>query len=69
MLLRPNGPRDERMAPVGADDHRGVLGHRLPILAVALDLGYDSPSAFSAMFKREFGLPPSQYRASAGAPA
>ena len=36
-----------------------------PILAVALDLGYDSPSAFSAMFKREFGLPPSQYRASA----
>lgn len=40
-----------------------------PILAVALDLGYDSPSAFSAMFKREFGLPPSQYRASAGLPA
>lgn len=39
------------------------------ILAVALDLGYDSPSAFSAMFKREFGLPPSQYRASAGAPS
>jgi AraC-like DNA-binding protein len=40
-----------------------------PILAVALDLGYDSPSAFSAMFKREFGLPPSQYRASAGSVA
>lgn len=39
------------------------------ILAVSLDLGYDSPSAFSAMFKREFGLPPSQYRASAGSPA
>jgi AraC-like DNA-binding protein len=39
------------------------------ILAVALDLGYDSPSAFSAMFKREFGLPPSQYRASAGSTA
>lgn len=39
------------------------------ILAVALDLGYASPSAFSAMFKREFGLPPSQYRASAGATA
>ena len=38
-----------------------------PILAVALDLGYDSPSAFSAMFKREFGQPPSQYRVSAGA--
>lgn len=40
-----------------------------PILAVALDLGYDSPSAFSAMFKREFGQPPSRYRASAGAAA
>ena len=40
-----------------------------PILAVALDLGYDSPSAFSAMFKREFGLPPSRYRASAGSTA
>ncbi len=36
-----------------------------PILAVALDLGYDSPSAFSAMFKREFGQPPTHYRASA----
>jgi AraC-like DNA-binding protein len=36
-----------------------------PILAVALDLGYDSPSAFSAMFKREFGQPPKHYRASA----
>ena len=35
------------------------------ILAVALDLGYDSPSAFSAMFKREFGQPPSHYRSSA----
>jgi AraC-like DNA-binding protein len=36
-----------------------------PILAVALDLGYESPSAFSAMFKREFGSPPTHYRASA----
>lgn len=33
-----------------------------PILTVAIDLGYDSPSAFSAMFKREFGMPPSTYR-------
>lgn len=33
-----------------------------PILGVALDLGYDSPSAFSAMFKREFGVPPTTYR-------
>jgi AraC-like DNA-binding protein len=34
-----------------------------PILAVALDLGYDSPSAFSAMFRREFGASPTRYRA------
>ncbi|MGA8006063.1 MAG: AraC family transcriptional regulator, partial [Burkholderiales bacterium] len=33
-----------------------------PILEVALDLGYDSPSAFSAMFKREFGVSPTRYR-------
>jgi AraC-like DNA-binding protein len=32
-----------------------------PVLNVALDLGYDSPSAFSAMFKRETGLTPSDY--------
>ncbi|WP_376749252.1 helix-turn-helix domain-containing protein, partial [Stutzerimonas nitrititolerans] len=25
------------------------------------DLGYDSPSAFSAMFRRTLGVPPSQY--------
>jgi len=33
-----------------------------PILSVALDLGYDSPSAFSAMFRRELGAPPSRFR-------
>lgn len=33
-----------------------------PILEVALDLGYDSPSAFSAMFKREFGVAPTRHR-------
>jgi AraC-like DNA-binding protein len=36
-----------------------------PILEVALDLGYESPSAFSAMFRREFGAPPSHYRGAA----
>lgn len=36
-----------------------------PILQVALDLGYDSPSAFSAMFKREFGSSPTRYRRAA----
>jgi len=28
---------------------------------VALALGYDSPSAFAAMFKRQFGEPPSAF--------
>jgi len=31
------------------------------IIDVALELGYDSPSAFTAMFKRQFGQPPSQF--------
>lgn len=36
-----------------------------PIVKVALELGYDSPSAFSAMFRRELGAPPSQFRGEA----
>ncbi len=36
-----------------------AAGH--PIIEVALDLGYDSPSAFSAMFRRTLGVPPSHY--------
>jgi AraC-like DNA-binding protein len=31
------------------------------VLEVALALGYASPSAFSAMFKRELGVPPSLF--------
>jgi len=31
------------------------------ILQVSLDLGYDSPSAFSAMFRRQLGVAPSAY--------
>ena len=40
----------------------GWIAEGRPILAVALDLGYDSPSAFSAMFRRELGVPPSHFR-------
>ena len=36
-----------------------AAGHS--ILNVALDLGYDSPSAFSAMFRRTLGVSPSAY--------
>jgi AraC-like DNA-binding protein/mannose-6-phosphate isomerase-like protein (cupin superfamily) len=34
------------------------------ITAVALDLGYDSPAAFSTMFRRLLGIPPNRYRGS-----
>jgi AraC-like DNA-binding protein len=32
------------------------------ILHVALDVGYESEAAFNRAFKREFGLPPAQFR-------
>jgi AraC-like DNA-binding protein len=32
-----------------------------PVTTVALDLGYDSPAAFTSMFKRLLGMPPSRY--------
>lgn len=32
-----------------------------PVTTVALDLGYDSPAAFTSMFKRLLGVPPSRY--------
>jgi AraC-like DNA-binding protein len=32
-----------------------------PVTLVALDLGYDSPAAFTTMFKRALGAPPSRY--------
>lgn len=31
------------------------------VIDVALALGYESPSAFAAMFRRQFGMSPSQY--------
>ncbi|GAB7548027.1 AraC family transcriptional regulator [Cupriavidus sp. 8B] len=31
------------------------------VVDVALDLGYESPSAFSTMFRRQFGVPPSGF--------
>jgi len=40
----------------------GWIAEGRPILEVAMELGYDSPSAFSAMFRRELGAPPSQFR-------
>jgi AraC-like DNA-binding protein len=37
------------------------LGREEPVTAVALDLGYDSPSAFIAMFRKALGRTPGQY--------
>ncbi|MEB6667153.1 helix-turn-helix transcriptional regulator [Acinetobacter vivianii] len=37
------------------------LAMNKPVLNVALDLGYESPSAFSSMFKRETSMTPSDY--------
>jgi AraC-like DNA-binding protein len=37
------------------------------VTAVALDLGYDSPAAFTTMFKRLLGVPPRRYFSRAGA--
>ncbi|MBS7544261.1 AraC family transcriptional regulator [Ancylobacter oerskovii] len=38
---------------------RLAAGH--PVTAVAIDLGYDNPAAFTAMFKRILGAPPAAY--------
>lgn len=38
-----------------------LLAGGTPVTNIALELGYDSLSAFIAMFKRHFGMPPSQF--------
>lgn len=38
-----------------------MLAAGASITQVTYDVGYDSPSGFSAMFRRAFGVPPSQY--------
>jgi AraC-like DNA-binding protein len=35
---------------------------RKNVLEIALDASYDSEASFNRAFKREFALPPSQYR-------
>ena len=37
------------------------LAHGDKVIDVALSLGYSSPSAFTAMFKKRFGQLPSQF--------
>lgn len=38
-----------------------MLAAGAPITQVAFDVGYDSASGFSAMFRKAFGAPPTQY--------
>src|SRR5262245_23314102 len=38
-----------------------MLAAGMPVTQVALELGYESPSAFTAMFRRTLGAPPSRY--------
>ncbi len=38
-----------------------ALADDAPVTAVAFEAGYDSPSAFIAAFKREFGATPARY--------
>ncbi|MDR6291708.1 MULTISPECIES: AraC family transcriptional regulator [Inquilinus] len=44
-----------------------LLGRGRGVTAVALELGYDSPSAFIAMFRRSLGTTPARYRTIAAA--
>ncbi|MBT8329591.1 MAG: helix-turn-helix domain-containing protein, partial [Desulfofustis sp.] len=37
------------------------LGMNEPVTTVAIELGYDSPSAFISMFKRTLGETPGRY--------
>lgn len=37
------------------------LGRKEPVTTIALELGYDSPSAFISMFKKALGKTPGQY--------
>lgn len=39
-----------------------MLAAGMPVTAIALDLGYASPSAFIALFRRAFGETPATYR-------
>jgi AraC-like DNA-binding protein len=41
---------------------RLLQGNRMTMLQLASEVGYESEAAFNRAFKREFGLPPAQYR-------
>lgn len=39
----------------------GSLGRGMPMEQVAAEVGYANPAAFSTMFKRSLGVPPSRF--------
>ena len=41
---------------------RMLVADSKPLIQLAMDVGYESEAAFNRAFKREFGLPPAQYR-------
>ena len=41
---------------------RGLETTDANVMAIAIDVGYRSEAAFNRAFRREFGLPPAQYR-------
>lgn len=43
------------------------LAEGLPVTTVAVDLGYESPGAFSTMFRRALGVAPRAFAATGGA--
>src|SRR6185437_8070110 len=43
-----------------------ALGEGASVIMTALDCGYESPSAFIAAFKRQFGVTPGRLRAAPG---
>jgi AraC-like DNA-binding protein len=44
------------------------LAEGMPVTTVAVDLGYESPGAFSTMFRRALGLAPRAFAAGGGSP-
>ena len=58
-VWRDRRGRQVNLACLLAAMRRLALGEA--VTNVALDLGYESPAAFTTMFKKSLGMPPSRY--------
>lgn len=45
-----------------------LRGSKQPLMLIAQDVGYQTDTAFSRAFRREFGVPPAAWRRNSGAP-